>query len=97
MRKKIFSGFMLAVAATAGIYAHLEHKQSHSLTALQLRNAEALTESEFDAGTGVNPNDLYGYDLVNCIGGNGYTITGAKCEQKAPEFVCNSKLAYGCD
>lgn len=97
MRKKIISGLLLAVAATAGICAHLEYRQSHSLTALQLRNAEALTENEFDTGTDVDPNDLYGYDLVNCIGENGYTITGAKCEQKAPEFRCNSKLAYGCD
>lgn len=88
---------MLAVATTAGIYAHLEYKQSHSLTALQLRNAEALTESEFDAGTGINPYDLYGYDLITCYAQNGYSITGSKCEERGPEFVCNSKLAYGCD
>lgn len=97
MRKKIFSGFMLAVATTAGIYAHLEYKQSHSLTALQLRNAEALTESEFDTGY-VDPNDMYGYKEVDCKDSSGH-VNGRKCEENHPGSIChlNSKWSSGCE
>lgn len=76
---------VVAVCAVAG-WNYQQSEQSKGLSELALANIEALARYE-------DPNDARGHKMTDCVD-NG-RITGARCESRNPEDVCNYRLQWG--
>lgn len=76
---------VVAVCAVAG-WNYQQSEQSKGLSDLAMANIDALARYE-------DPNDAHGHKMTDCVD-NG-RITGARCESRNPEDVCNYRLQWG--
>lgn len=79
-----------AIAALMGVGAYFGHATATpaDTSDLLLDNAEALAGGEI-----INPNDSYGYKLVDCMDGD--RIIGAHCQIWSPIEICHRSQAWG--